>query len=539
MPVGEILVVDDEDRTIDLCRRAIPEHRYRGPARSWREVERELDRRGDGVDLVLLDVVFDVPATDLLGATEDMSKGELEALRRRQGIEILGWLRRRWPELPVVLMTSREELPLGALSSGAAEEYTWFLDDDVVDAQSLRAQIDGILGARRGEEADGPVYWGRSLALRRLRRKLEVLARGRLPVVLLGPTGSGKSLVARHVVHARSGREGRFVAVDLSTIPKELCAAHLFGAVKGAYTGSVADRTGAFEAAHGGTLFLDELGNLSADAQKMLLQVLQEGTITRLGDMKERPVDVKLVVATNEDLSAKVADGAFRSDLYMRLNPATTVTLPALADRAPDWEPLLTFTLAQALARPYLQGLVADYREAAKLSPGKVEVVTGATVPAHRDGVLVLLFPEQSMRALGQHRWPGNLREFAMVAENAVLFALAEQVGLSPGERPDVVQVRPKLVRDLLHSDVGPPPTGEDGDEGGWRMPVFVRAHDTLNKVAVDCERQYFVALWKAHGGDFSRMAEVLLGDSAGARKVQLRFNQLGLKVRDLKERAR
>ncbi len=537
--MGEILVVDDEDRTIDLCRKAIPEHRYRGPARSWREAERELERR-EGIDLVLLDVVFDIAATDLLGAADGMSEGALETLRRRQGIEILGWLRRRWPELPVVLMTSREELPLGALSSGIdAEEYTWFLDDDVVDAQSLRAQIEGILGARRGEEADGPVYWGRSLPMRRLRRKLEVLARGRLPVVLLGPTGSGKSLVARHVVHARSGREGRFVAVDLSTIPKELCAAHLFGAVKGAYTGSVADRTGAFEAAHGGTLFLDELGSLSADAQKLLLQVLQEGTITRLGDIKERPVDVKLVVATNEDLAAKVADGSFRADLYMRLNPATTVTLPALSERAPDCERLLSFTLGQALVRPYLQGLVADYRAAAGITAGRVEVVCSANVPERRDGVLVLLFPEQSMRALAQHRWPGNLREFAMVAENAVLFALAEQVGLPPGDRPDVVQVRPKLVRDLLHPDVGPAPQGEDGDGGGWGMRVVVHPHDTLNKVAVDCERQYFVALWKVYGGDFSRMAEVLLGDSAGARKVQLRFNQLGLKVRDLKERAR
>jgi DNA-binding NtrC family response regulator len=536
--VGDILVIDDEDRTMELCRRSIPEHRYRGPARSWREAERELERR-DSVDLVLLDVVFDVAASELLGATEEMGKGALDALRRRQGLEILAWLRRRWPELPVVLMTSREELPLAASSGIRAEEYTWFLDDDVVDAQSLRAQIEGILGARRGEETDGPVYWGRSLTMRRLRRKLEVLARGRLPVVLLGPTGSGKSLVARHVVHARSGREGRFVSVDLSTIPRELGAAHLFGAVKGAYTGSVADRTGAFEAAHGGTLFLDELGNLSSDAQKMLLQVLQEGAITRLGEMRERPVDVKLVVASNEDLSAKVADGSFRADLYMRLNPATTVTLPALVDRAPEWDRLLSFTLAQALDRPYLQGLVADYREAAGLPAGSVEIVSGATVPERRDGVLVLLFPEPSMRALAHHRWPGNLREFAMVAENAVLFALAEQVGLPPGDRPDVVQVRPKLVRDLLHADVGPAVPGGDGDGGGWGMRVVLRPHDTLNKVAVDCERQYFVALWRAYGGDFSRMAEVLLGDSAGARKVQLRFNQLGLKVRDLKERAR
>jgi two-component system nitrogen regulation response regulator GlnG len=537
--MGEILVVDDQDRTIEMCRRSIPEHRYRGPARSWREAVHELEQ-GDGrIDLALLDVHFDLPASDLLGIAPDASPSEVRAVQRRQGIEILAALRKRWPELPVVLMTSRDEVPLDVLPQGLdAEETTWFLHDDVVDAQSLRGQIEGILGARRGGEADGPVYWGTSLAMRRLRRKLAILARGRLPVVLLGPTGTGKSLIARHFVHRRSGREGRFVAVDLSTLPKDLCAAHLFGAVKGAYTGSVTDRTGAFEAASGGTLFLDEIGNLSSDAQKMLLQVLQEGTITRLGDLKERAVDVKLVVATNEDLGAKVADGSFRADLFMRLNPATSVVLPSLVERAPDWPRLLAFTLLQALERPYLKGLVDDHRTHVGLPPGEVEVVCGGPVPSPRAGVLVLLFPERAMRSLAEHRWPGNLRECSMVVENAVLFALAELAGLAPGDRPDVVQIRPKLVRDLLRADPGPAPDVNAEGEG-YGLRVVLHPHDTLNKVAVDCERQYFVALWKTHGGDFSRMAEVLLGDAAGARKVQLRFNQLGLKVRALKEQTR
>lgn len=535
--MADILIVDDQDRYIELCRRAIPEHRYRGPARCWRETHEILARARGRVDLVLLDVHFDIPDEELLGWRKGLDVSQIDRLRQRQGLRILEALRDRWPDLPVILMTSREELPIEHSAERLnVEEYTYFLDDDYVDARSLQGQIAGIVAARRGEEADGPVFWGRSLAMRRIRQRLAILARGRLPVVLLGPTGTGKSLLARHFVHERSERPGRFVAVDLSTVPRELMAAHLFGSVKGAYTGSVADRVGAFEAANQGTLFLDEVGNLSLEAQKMLLSVLQEGTITRLGDLRERQVDVKLVVATNEDLAARVREGTFRADLYMRLNPATAITLPPLSERQLDTDRLLQFCLEQALARPYLQGLVDDYRAAQSLPPGRVEVQTGGTVPPAEPGVLVFLFPERSMRLLRGYSWPGNLREFAMVVENAVLFALAEMAAVPSGDRSDVIQVRPKLIRDLLRAQ----PEGDDEEEGeGWRTTVFLTPQDSLNKVSVECERQYFTDLYLQQSGDFGAMAQVLLGDEEHARKVQLRFNQLGLKVRELKSRLR
>lgn len=535
--MADILVIDDQDRYIELCRKAISGHRYRGPARSWREAADALARARGRVDLVLLDVHFDIPEASLLGWKEGLAAGAVERLKRRQGLEILAMLRARYPELPVILMTSRDELVLEDSAGGLqAEEYTYFLDDEYVDARSLRAQIEGIAAARRGGEHDGPVYWGRALSMRRIRQRLSILARGRLPVVLLGPTGTGKSLIARHFVHARSGRPGQFVAVDLSTLPRDLMAAHLFGSVKGAYTGSIADRTGAFEAASGGTLFLDEVGNLSLDAQKMLLSVLQEGVVARLGDLRERTVDAKVVVATNEDLALRVREGTFRADLYMRLNPATAIELPALTERTPDWDRLLSFCLEQALARPYLRGLVDEYRRSHQLGAGPVEVQTSGGVPARQPGVLVLLFPERSARLLRAHPWPGNLREFAMVAENAVLFALAELAGVQGGDRPDVVQVRPKLIRDLLRTS---PVDTEPEDGPGWRTTVLVTPEATLNKVAVGCERQYFTALYMEEKGDFGAMARRLLGDEEHARKVQLRFNQLGLKVRELKGRLR
>jgi two-component system nitrogen regulation response regulator GlnG len=531
--MADILVIDDQDRTVELCRRSLPQHRYWGPARHHTQAEGLIAQARGRIDLVLLDVHFDIARQHLLGDTPDLDAAGVQALQRRQGLLVLDALRRRHPNLPVIVMTSREELPLEHQRGiEQAEEYTYFLDDDYVDARALAAQVERIVDARLGGDADGPVFWGRALPLRRVRQRLAVLARGGLPVVLLGPTGTGKSLIARHVLHPRSGRTGRFVSLDLSTLPADLMSAHLFGSVRGAWTGSVADRTGAFEAAHGGTLFLDEIGNLSMDAQKMLLSVLQEGVVTRLGDTRERSVDVKLVVATNEDLATRVREGSFRADLYMRLNPAAAVVLPPLADRHLDLGELVVHCLAQALRRPALRELVGEVRRAGGVAEGPVVVHTGPGVPEPTAGTLVLLWPERTVRLLRSHRWPGNLREFAMTVENAALFALTEVLAVPPGERADVVQVRPKVLKDLLAHAVEDPERGG----GGQDVVVTLRPTDTLNKVAQECERQYFRHLWLEHRGDFAGMAAVLLDDPDAARKVQLRFNQLGLKVRELKD---
>ena len=540
--MADILLIDDQDRTLELCRRAMPEHDWLGPARNWGEASAMLKSHGPGMSLVLLDIHFDIPEGELLGLAEGADEAALRRARRRQGFEILEALRRGHPDLPVVLMTAHGEALERAADRHQAEEYTYFLDDEDLDARSLRAQVEGILQARRGTERDGPIYWGRSPAMRRIRHRLGTLARGRLPVILTGPTGTGKSLVARHFIHARSRRRGKFVAIDLATLPRDLVAAHLFGSVRGAYTGSVADRRGAFEEADGGTLFLDEIGNLTPDVQKMLLTVLQEGAVTRLGDTAERKVDVKLVIATHEDLGEMVRKGRFRADLLMRLNPAARVELPPLRARKGEVEGLLSFCVERISAEPHVQELAAEYltRQGIEFEgPVVLHVVPNGPVPEPTPGTLVFLFPERSMRQLRAHRWPGNLREFAMTVENALNLCLAEVVGAGrrpglgrPDVRHDVVQVRPKLVRDLL---LAVPGTDEDED-GGWRAEFRVRPHASLNKVAQDLERQYFTRLYLRERGDFSSMARVLLGDADAARKVQLRFNQLGLKVRELKE---
>lgn len=535
--MADILVIDDRDRTADLCRRIMPEYTWHGPARSWEEARQLLKKLRRQVELVLLDVHFDIPDELLLGLPDNPTPRDLSRARRSQGAHILEALRTSWPDLPVILMTARGGVGLERVADRhQAEEYTYFLQDEDLDARSLNAQVAGILQARRGREQDGPVYWGRSMTMRRIRQRLTVLARGRLPVIMAGPTGTGKSLIARHFIHPRSGRKGQFVSIDLATIPQELVAAHLFGSVRGAYTGSVADRKGAFEEADSGTLFLDEIGNLRLEHQKMLLTVLQEGAVTRLGDVRERRVNVKLVVATNEDLGEMVRQGTFRADLYMRLNPAATVALPPLRDRQMDIVRLLTSMVQRGIETPHLAELLAEYCDqntiGALPSGGQtVRVITTGDIPQPTPGVVLMYFPERSVRQIRKHSWPGNLREFAMTLENALMLCLAEAVEAASGEgRGDVIQVRPKLVRDLLLATA----TEEELD-AGLKMELHIRPGEGLNKVAQDVERQYFTRLYLQERGDFGAMAAILLGDREASRKVQLRFNQLGLKVRELK----
>ena len=267
----------------------------------------------------------------------------------------------------------------------------------------------------------------------------------------------------------------------------------------------------------------------------MLLTVLQEGVVTRLGDMKERPVDVKLVVATHEDLPALVRQGRFRADLYMRLNPACTVLLPPLRERLGDLNRLIEESFEKALAGPYLRELVEVYTQSYGLTGAKLTLTTGDEVPEPEPGLLWVLLPQKALVLLRRHPWPGNLRELVMTIENALVFSFAELAQLREVERPDLVQLRPKLIRDLLRT--GDLDTNELPADG-WRVEVAVRAAESLNDVALDIERQYFSALWRAYDGDFREMARCLMNDPDCARKVQLRFNQLGLKVRDMRGRA-
>ena len=561
--MSSILIIDDEDNYLDLCRRFMPEHDFLPPARNCREALATLCEHVREIDLVLLDVHFNIDEKDLLPEDKAslLAKGDprrvLERLRRTQGLLILDRLRADYPDLPLIVMTSRDDLPLEADAERLhAEDYTYLLDDDYLDARSLRLQIEGILARRRVAQAEesGPFYWGTTAAMLNLRRRLSILARGRLPIIIQGATGTGKSLVVREHVHPHSRRAGPFVAVDLSTIPSDLMGAHLFGVTKGAYTGATSSRDGVLAQADGGTLFLDEIGNLSLELQKSLLLVLQEGSYRPVGSVKERRVDIKLVVATNEDLASLVREGRFREDLYMRLNPATAVTLSSLSERLDDFQELLTFFVRRVASEAYNRDLVLQYAEQRGLmlpqGSGPLPVSVGSSVPTRSDSTRIhFLFHTSSLNLLRAFDWPGNFRQFEMTLSNLVTFTLVELVERAsqvepedPGQasRPDVIPIPAKTVNDLLrpmaraHRGESEPAV-DDGP--GHSVAVRICPEGSLNAVSCAVERQYLETLYAEAKGDLGTMGLWLLDDDGAGRKVQLRMNQLGIKLRRLRRR--
>ena len=561
--MSSILIIDDEDSYYELCRRFMPEHELLPVARNYRQAAEALRRHAGKIDLVLLDVHFNLAEEDLLPVDKEalFARGDrakvIERLRRTQGLQILDRIRESYPDLPLIIMTSRDDLPLEADASRLhAEEYTYLLADEYLDARALKLQIEGILARHEAAspvEAE-PFYWGTTAAMQGLRRRLTILARGRLPIIIQGATGTGKSLLCREFIHPRSGRSGAFVAVDLSTIPADLMGAHLFGVTKGAYTGATASREGVLARAHGGTLFLDEIGNLSLELQKSLLLVLQEGAYRPIGSVKERVADVKLVVATNENLAAMVRAGRFREDLYMRLNPATAVTLPGLAERRDDFSELLAFFVRRVASEAYNRDLVLQYAEQRGLAlpqgEGPLPVSVGSAIPPRPDPTRIhfLLHPS-SYKLLRGFEWPGNFRHFEMTLSNLITFTLVELVERAqrvepedPGaiSRPDVVPIPPKTVSDLLRPMAlaqHESPALDGGEGPGRRLVVRVAPGESLNAVSCAVERQYLEQLYELAGGDLAEVGRLLLDDPDAGRKVQLRMNQLGIKLRALKRR--
>jgi transcriptional regulator with PAS, ATPase and Fis domain len=215
-------------------------------------------------------------------------------------------------------------------------------------------------------------------------------------VLITGESGAGKERVAR-LVHEESTRaEGPFIAVNCGAITETLFESELFGHARGAFTGASQDRPGLFEAANGGTLLLDEVGDVSPAMQVKLLRALQEREIRRVGENKSRPVDVRIVAATNRDLAHGVADGSFRQDLYYRLK-VVELLVPALRERRDDILPLARVLLAEAAVRMK--------RNVSSLAPGAAD-------------------------QLLRYEWPGNVRELENAMERAVALARGKRIEL-------------------------------------------------------------------------------------------------------------
>src|SRR6476646_8727740 len=243
----------------------------------------------------------------------------------------------------------------------------------------LRAQLD------ERHRFEGLI--GKSPAMKRLFQLLETVAGTNSTILITGETGTGKEVVARAIHHNSPRRVHRFVALNCSAIPETLLEAELFGHVRGAFTGAVGNRQGRLEQAHKGTLFLDEVGTMSAALQMKLLRVLQEREFDRVGDSQTVKVDVRVVAATNSDLTRMVSEGSFREDLYYRLN-VIPVQLPPLRERKDD---------VPLLVQHFLDKL------------------RGEKAP-------LLSVSQEAMRALMAYPWPGNVRQLENAIERAVAF---------------------------------------------------------------------------------------------------------------------
>ncbi len=381
-----VLVVDDNEDVLTAIRLLLTGH-VAAVQTATSPASLPTLMRENRFDVVLLDMNYE----------RDASSG-------REGLEYLDRLLRMDADLAVIMITAYGdvELAVRAMKRGAVDFVTKPWDNArLVASVAAAAQVRRTRLERPDEIAprvlrssDDPFadLIGTSDEMERVVATLRKVARTDANVLLLGENGTGKQ-VAAQALHAASHRsEGPFVTADLGALSESLFESELFGYAKGAFTGAASDREGRMEAAAGGTLFLDEIANTSPAQQARLLTALQSRTITRVGETKPRPVDVRLVSATNVDLSQAVASGTFRQDLIYRIN-TVEVRLPPLRDRVGDL-PLLAGHFLTRYARQY-------DRPTRRLSPDALD-------------------------ALARYPWPGNVRELQHTIERAVVLGDGE-----------------------------------------------------------------------------------------------------------------
>ena len=356
-------------------------------------------------------------AEGLVSAASADARGALELVRRHdfdcalvdlnygrdttsgeEGLALLEQLRTQAPELPVVVMTAWGSVPLvvEAMRRGASDfiEKPW---DNTRLLAVLRAQIALAASARRQRRLEAenallrgeamPGFIAESPAMQKLLDMLARVAPSDANVLVLGENGTGKGVIAQ-LLHARSARSAKaFIKVNMGGIAESVFESEMFGHVRGAYTDAKSERIGRFELADGGTLFLDEVGNIPSAQQAKLLRVLEDGEFERLGSSRTQHADVRVIAATNADLTTAVGAGLFRKDLLYRLN-TVELHLPPLRERREDIVPMARAFLAASMQRH----LRSDMRLAT-----------------------------DAERALLAYAWPGNVRELRHVMERAAL----------------------------------------------------------------------------------------------------------------------
>ncbi len=346
------------------------------------------------------------------------------------GVELLRSVKALAPDTEVILMTAfgTVETAVAAMKEGAHDFVTKPFKRMLIlktvrlalEKQSLIRENRSLRAQLMAERKDRGII-GSSLALRRTLEVVRQAAPSSATVVLQGESGTGKELLAR-ALHEHSPRaDGPFIAVNLAALPETIVEGELFGAEKGAYTGAVSRREGRFELAHGGTLFLDEIAEVPAQVQVKLLRVLQEGEFERLGGASPIRVDVRIVAATNRDLTEEVREGRFRQDLFYRVS-VITVDVPPLRERRED---------IPLLATHFLQ-VYAEENDRPRLS----------------------LTPE-AMEVLETYDWPGNVRELQGVVERAVVLTRGKVI--EPADLPASVRAGGEADGNQITVQLGTP----------------------------------------------------------------------------------
>ena len=413
---------------------------------------------------------------DLEGFTVQTAENATEGLKRfeagiydlvlldlmmpdRSGLEVLDDIRRRDTETPVFLITAfgSIEVAVEALKSGANDYFSKPWDNEKllieIERQMARTRLEREnreLRRALKQRYSFPNIVGKSERMLRVLDLVSQVAPSKSNILITGETGTGKELIAK-AIHANSPRADQpFVGVNSGSLPPDLLESTLFGHVRGAFTGAVANRKGYFETANRGTIFFDEIGTLTPDMQVKLLRVLQEREFMPVGSTETIKVDVRILAATNAELVRMVEDGRFRQDLYYRLN-VINIPLPALRDRKEDI-PLLTEHFFQVYCRENEKYLDAG-------------------------GHSLLQFENEAMHILMDYNWPGNVRELENAVERAVVLSTSETVPVSV------------LPEHVLHSTGVRLPR-----EGGETLP----ADASLFEVVADFEARRIVEVLEA-----------------------------------------
>ncbi|MBT8080611.1 MAG: sigma-54 dependent transcriptional regulator [Gammaproteobacteria bacterium] len=411
-----VLIIDDNDGVRTALEMLFSIHGVRVLTASSPDQGTDL-LATEPVDLVIQDMNF----------TQDTTGGD-------EGVALFGQIRRVNPELPVILLTAwgNLETAVELVRAGAADylEKPWDDTKLLTTARNL-LQLSAVQREKRqiaesrarardalAEKFDlcGIVY--RSDAMHYVVGAATQVAHADVPVLITGPNGAGKEKLAE-IVQANSGcAAGPFIKVNVGALPAELMEAELFGAEAGAYTGANRQRLGRFEAADGGTLFLDEIATLPPEGQAKLLRVLQTGEFERLGSNRTRKVTVRVISATNADLKNEIANGAFREDLFYRLN-VIELAVPPLSERQEDVLPLAMH-------------FIDDEHE----------------------------FGAEALRVLERYPWPGNVRELQNCIKRACLLAPGPVIGiedlrLDPGIGHTAGEPDENAVRSALEQNNG------------------------------------------------------------------------------------